>query len=399
MDPNPLMRQDRDVAPLMHKETGGSTPWSSEARRVDLASAGKVLKAGWRRASLIALGTIAVVAVVAFSRPNIYTAKSSFLPPSGGSSMGALAGELTLLSGSAGLLPQRNTGDTYIGILSSSTLADKLIERFHLMDYYKVRKQSVAEAILASQSKFELGVRDGIITVKVTDRSPELARDIANAYLDELHALTGGLAITEAAQQRLFFEQQLQQEKDRLAEAEVALRQVQESTGLVAPSGQTQVELQTIAQTRAQISGRQVELAGLRASATDQNRAVIRLHNEIADLQGQLARLEQGGGKGDATVVPAAKVPQAEMEYVRRERDVKYHEALFDMLAKQYEAARLSESHDAPVLQVLDRAKVPDTKSGPPRTLMLVASLILGVLLGVAYVLVRDRSWMLTVRD
>jgi uncharacterized protein involved in exopolysaccharide biosynthesis len=312
--------------------------------------------------------------------------------------MSALAGELSLLSGSAGLLPQKSSGDTYIGILSSRTLADKLIARFHLLEYYKVRKQSVAESILAKQSNFELGVRDGIITVKVTDRSPQLAKDLANAYLDELHSMNGNLAVSEAAQRRLFFGQQLQEEKDKLADAEVALRQVQENTGLIAPTGQTQVELQTIAQTRAAISSREVALAGLRASSTDQNRAVIRLRNEIADLQRQLTALQEGGTGRGVMGMSTDKVPQAEMEYVRRERDVKYHEALFDMLAKQYDSARLDESHDAPVLQVLDYATVPDTKSGPPRRLMLGAGCVLGVLLGVTYALWRDRSWLYPLR-
>ncbi len=360
---------------------------------MDLQAAWHVLRSAWRRSAAVALGTLALVAAFAFSRPDVYTASAAFLPPSGNSTIGALTSELSLLSGSAGLLPQKTSGDTYVAILKSRTLQDKLIARFHLKEYYKVRKQSVAESILAARSKFEVGVRDGVLTLKVTDRDPELAKAIANAYLDELHAATGELAITEAAQRRLFFEQQLQQEKEKLADAEVALRQVQESTGAIAPSGQTQLEVQTIAQTRAAISSRQAALAGLLSSATDQNSNVIRLRNEIADLERQLVPL-QGNGNGTGEGEPRTQVPRAEMEYVRRERDVKYHEALFEMLAKQYESARLDESHDAPVLQVLDYAVVPDTRSGPPRTLMLGVGAVLGVLLGVTYALMRDKSWL-----
>jgi uncharacterized protein involved in exopolysaccharide biosynthesis len=372
-------------------ESRGGTSWSAQVGRGFVVP---VLKAGWRQGSTVALSMFFIMAVFAFSRPNVYTAKASFLPPSGGSKMGALASELSLLGGGTGILPQKSSGDTYIGLLGSRTLADKLIARFHLMDVYKVRKQSVAESILAARSNFELGVRDGIITVKVTDRNAERAKDLANAYLDELHSLNGELAITEAAQRRLFFEQQLQKEKNNLADAEVALRQVQERTGLIAPLGQTQVEVQAITQMRAAISSREATLAGLRASATDQNRAVVRLRNEIANLQRQLTSLQAGVETSGPAGVAQTKVPQAEMEYVRRERDVKYHEALFEALAKQYESARLDESHDAPVLQVVDYAIVPDTKSGPPRVLLLGTGLVLGVLLGATYTLLRDRSWM-----
>jgi capsule polysaccharide export protein KpsE/RkpR len=198
--------------------------------------------------------------------------------------------------------------------------------------------------------------------------------------------------LTEAAQRRLFFEQQLTKEKDSLADAEVELERIEERTGLIAPAGQTSVELETIAQTRAAIAGREVQLAALRQSATDQNPDVVRLRSEIDDLQGKLAILERGGGAGNATDMPKSKVPELQLQYVRQEREVKYHEALFEMIARQYENARLDESRDAPVLQVLDYPSVPDTRSGPPRTLIIVSGLVLGIFIGSAAVVLRNRD-------
>jgi uncharacterized protein involved in exopolysaccharide biosynthesis len=141
---------------------------------------------------------------------------------------------------------------------------------------------------------------------------------------------------------------------------------------------------------QAQVALREVELAALRQSATDQNPEVVRLRSEIDDLQGQLGRLQKGSGQSSVTGIPTSKVPELQLEYVRKEREVKYHEALFDMLSKQYEAARLDEARDAPVLQVLDSASYPDTKSAPKRSLIAIGGLLLGFIVGAVWVLARE---------
>jgi capsule polysaccharide export protein KpsE/RkpR len=318
---------------------------------------------------------------------------ASFIPPnSSNSGLGSLATQLTAIGAGASLGGLKNNGDVYVGILGSRSIADALISRFDLKKVYKVKKDSLAAKVLASRSEFEAGLRDGIVTIKVTDRSPERARDLANAYLDELHKTTGRLALSEASQRRLFFGEQLEKEKDDLANAEVDLKKLEERTGFIAPAGQTSVELQTIAQTRASIAVREVQLAALRQSSTDENPDVVRLRSEIADLQSQLSALERGNGPTGFTDIPKSKVPELELQYVRQEREVKYHEALFEMIAKQYESARLDESHDAPVLQVLDYGNLPDTRFGPPRAIISVVGSLLGALAGMAFVLFKSRS-------
>ena len=164
---------------------------------------------------------------------------------------------------------------------------------------------------------------------------------MAAAYMDALHDTNGRLALSQASQQQLFFGQQLEQEKDALENAEVDLRRTEEQTGLIAPTGQTEAEIRTVADTQAQIAVRRVELAALRQSATEQNPDVVRLQSEIADLEGQMASLQKGKGADSGLTIPTSRVPQVQLDYVRKEREVKYHEALFEMLARQYEAARL----------------------------------------------------------
>jgi tyrosine-protein kinase Etk/Wzc len=319
-----------------------------------------------------------------------YTAQAVFLPPQSapGSAMSQLGGQLGSLGAIGVLGGLKSPGDVYIGILGSRTIADTLIERFDLQRVYKKKRLSDTETVLKESSKFFLG-KDSLITITVVDNDPHRAASLANGYLDVLYEQNGRLALTDSGQRRVFFEQQLVREKDALANAEVELKKTEEQTGLIFPSGQTEVAIEAIQQLRAQITSRQVELGVLQQSSTGQNPAVIRVQAEIEGLQEQLRRLENDSSKRNPGSVqaPTAKVPQLALEYVRKQREVKYHETLFELLARQYEVARLDESRDAPLLQVIDKAIVPDKKSGPHRVFLTLAGMFLGFIAGVLWVI------------
>jgi uncharacterized protein involved in exopolysaccharide biosynthesis len=335
-----------------------------------------------------------IALIVALVIPPRYTSTASFIPPgsnSGSSAAAALAGQLSSMGVGSLLGAAKTPADLYVGILKSHSIASELVKRFELQHVYKVKKESQAIKLLADHSTFDLGLKDSIVTVSVTDTSASRARDIANAYLDALREVNSRLALSEASQRRLFFGQQLAREKDELADAEVDLKRTEEQTGFIAPAGQTASQIQTSAQTRAEISIRQVQLSALRQSATDQNPDVIRLQSEIASLQGQLSRLHSGSGESEGSAIPTSKVPAVALDYIRKAREVKYHETLFEMLARQYESARLDEAHEAPLLQILDPAYYPDSRSGPPRALIALGGLLLGLVAGCAWLLLRDR--------
>lgn len=302
--------------------------------------------------------------------------------------MTQLAGQLGSFGALGALGGIRNPADVYVGILGSRTVADTLIKRFDLQRVYKTKRLSDAEDVLKGNSKFVAG-KDSLITISVVDKDPNRAASLANGYLDALYEQNGSLALTESGQRRVFFEQQLAREKNALADAEVELKRTQEQTGLIAPFGQAQVEIEAIQQLRAQITSRQVELGVLQQSSTEQNPAVVRLQTEIERLQGELRKLENGSSKRTPGSVqaPTAKVPELALEYVRKQREVKYHETLFELLARQYESARLDESREASLLQVVDKAVVPDKKSGPHRALLTLAGMFLGFLAGALWVI------------
>ena len=337
----------------------------------------------------------ALVTGFAFLLPFLYTSTTSFIPPAnlgnGNSMASVVAGQLSAMGAGDLLGSIKNPGDLYAGILKSHSIASKLIKDNDLIQVFKVKKESEAEKILASSTEVTVDLKSSIVTVDVTAKSPDLAQKLAGDYMNALREMNGRLALSQSSQRRAFFGEQLAKEKDVLEDAEVDLKRTEEQSGLIAPTGQTALEIETIAQTQAQIALREVELAALHESATEQNPEVIRLRRETADLEGQLARLQNGKGKASLAAIPTSRVPELQLEYVRKEREVKYHEALFDMLSRQYEAARLDEARDAPVLQVLDPATYPDTKSSPKRSYYLIGGLFFGLLASSFWVLTRDR--------
>jgi tyrosine-protein kinase Etk/Wzc len=345
--------------------------------------------------SFIAGAAILAAIVVYLIMKPVYTGEAVFLPPQGppgSSAMSQMASQLGALGGMGGVLPGlKSPGDVYLGILGSRTIADGLIKQFDLQKVYKTKKLSAAEKTLENNSSF-VAAKNTLVTIKVKDHDPKRAADLANAYLDSLREQNGKLALTEAAQRRLFFEQQLEREKNALADAEVDMKRTQEQTGLIIPNGQAQVEIESMSQMRAQIASRQVELAAMREGATDQNPQVIRLQTQIAGLEQELQKLQSDPSRRQPGNIqlPTSKVPELALEYIRKQREVKYHEVLFELIAKQYEAARLDESKDAPVLQVIDRAVVPDQKSGPARTLTVLIGGFVGGFIGIIWVIMRN---------
>jgi uncharacterized protein involved in exopolysaccharide biosynthesis len=381
--------------------SAGTQPGASEEEGIDLVGLVTQLlreKKTILRFTLVA-GTLAAIVVYLVMKP-IYTAEAVFLPPQNapGSSLSQLASQVGSLGSLGALAGLKNPGEIYIGILGSRTVADEMIKRFDLQKVYRTKRLSDTETTLKRNSRFVSG-KDSLIAISVEDHDPKLAADLANGYMDDLRAQNGRLALTESSQRRLFFEQQLEREKNALADAEVDLKKTQEQTGLIIPVGQAQVQIEEQAQIRAQIASFQVELASLRQGATDQNPQVVRLQTQIAGLQQELQKLQSDPSRHQpgSIQLSTAKVPELALEYVRKQREVKYHEVLFELIAKQYEAARLDESREAPLLQVVDRAMVPDKKSGPPRTLLVLAGLMLGAFAGASWVILK--SFIRTIRQ
>jgi uncharacterized protein involved in exopolysaccharide biosynthesis len=330
------------------------------------------------------IGLLIATGLVLLKHP-VFTAKAVVLPPQQGQSSAGLLTQLGNLASLTGLgsSAAKDPNDLYMAVLQSNTVEDGLIKRLNLMAAYKTKKLTEARFALASNSKF-VSEKGGMISISVKDEDPHRAAQIANAYVDELHDINSRLIIGEAAVRRNFFAQQLALEKDRLTDAEIALQETEEKTGAISPTGQTGVVISQVASLQAQIIGREVQLDALRTSSTDQNPDVIRMNNEIAGMREQVRALEsvQKGRKPGDISLTSRSLPEDQVAFLRKQRDVQYHTLIFDLIARQFEAARLDEAKASPLIQVLDPAEPPERKSGPYRALWMLVGLILGFLFG-----------------
>ncbi|MGA7461875.1 MAG: Wzz/FepE/Etk N-terminal domain-containing protein [Candidatus Korobacteraceae bacterium] len=326
---------------------------------------------------LFTAGVAILATIIVLLLPKTYTATSTILPPQQKqSALNSMLGQMGAIAGlSGGDLGLRNPDDVFVAMLTSRTIEDNLINRFDLRKIYRVTRYQDAQRKLKQNSEI-IATKEGLISISVTDHDPKRAAEIANAYVQELYNVNQNMAITEASQRRLFYEQQIKAELQELSSAELALRQVQEKSGLLQPEAQGRTIIASIADLRAQVATHEVQLRTMRSYATENNPELKRAETELAGMEGQLAKLEHSNaasGNGNIAI-PARQMPEAELEYLRRSREVKYHEALYEFLGKQLEAARIDEGQNAILVQVVDTAVAPERKSGPRRLLIVLVS-------------------------
>ncbi len=352
---------------------------------------------------LFTLGVAIAAAIIVLLVPSRYTAETVVLPPGQNSSTSsALLSQIgggALASMAGGSLGIKNPGDMYVSLFRGRTIEDSLIQRFGLMQRYHEKRLSDARRVFESRSTVVLGVKDGLIRISVTDRDPKLAADIANGYVDEFRKLSASLAISEASQRRAFFQQQLLEANGNLAAAEEAMKHTEQSTGILQIDSQAKSLIESAAILRGQIAAQEVELQGMTSYATEKNPQVVTAEQRLIALKAQLAKLSgTDANPGSDIMVPKGNIPEAGIEYIRKLRDVKYYETITELIAKQFEMAKLDEAREGAIIQVSDVAVPPDKKSSPHRSLIVVLMTLIAFVIAVLWALSAAR-WRETLSD
>lgn len=347
-----------------------------------------VILAERKRTVILATISVTILSIiVSLLLPTRYTATVALLPPQQNSSMssaltaqlGSLGGLASLAGGSLGI---KNPNDMYVAMFKSRVVEDAMIQRYGLMQKYHTRFLSDARKKFEHYTTVDGSSKDGLIHISIEDHDPRRAAELANGYVDAFRDLSQHLAIGEAAQRALFFKDQLDQTKDNLANAEVALEQTQQKTGMIQVDSQARALIELAASLNAQITAKQVQIQAMETYATGQNAQLLQAQQELAGLRAQLAKLGSNQNISDGIIIPKGKVPSASLDLIRRVRDVKYYETIFEILARQYELAKLDQAKEGALIQVVDPAIPPDKKSFPPRTLIVIAAAILGLFIG-----------------
>ena len=322
------------------------------------------------RSRLILLGSLLIglsALGISFAMTPIFTARTSFLPPQQQQSSAASAlaslGALSGLAGAAGGI--KSPADQYVALMQSVTVADRIIDQFKLMTKFETEYRFVARKNLDQSVRIAAGKKDGLIGVEVDSDDPALAANIANAYVEELRRFTAVLSLTEAQQRRVFFENRVKQSQAALLNAQKDLQNSGFNAGAV--KAEPKAAAEAYARLQAELTAAEVRLQALRANLTDGAPEVKRQLELISALRGQVAKTE-------GTTLAAA----TDSDYIGRYRDYKYQETLFDLFSKQYELARVDESREGALIQVIDPATPPERKSRPKRAILAMVWTVLG---------------------
>jgi uncharacterized protein involved in exopolysaccharide biosynthesis len=286
----------------------------------------------------------------------------------------------------------KSPADMYVSLLTSRTVEDGIIQRFGLMGEYHAKRMSDARKALERHTTALAGTKDGLIRLSVEDHDANRAAEMANGYVEEFRKLSASLAITEAARRRLFFERQVKESKEKLTAAEEAMAKTQQSTGVLQIDSQARALIEAAAVLRGQVMAKQVQIEGMRSFATEDNPNLALAKQELAALQGQLERI--AGSQEDVGSdinLSKGRVTQAGMEYLRRYRDLKYEETVFELLAKEFEIAKLDEAKEGAIVQVVDPAIPPDKRSSPQRTLIVIIAAMSAFIVACSWVVFRER--------
>lgn len=384
-----MVEQETLRHPVVAKPDGIASPGASGGN-IEITLIDVLTQLAFRKVLIFKVTGVAILIglILCFVLPVKYTATTKIMTPQPSSSSAALmsqlsaagAGSLAGLAG-GGLSALKDPNTLYVGLLNSRPIADAIIHKFSLDQVYNAKDMTAARQELAENSVVS-SEKTGFISVSITDKDKTRAAEIANAYPDQLRILTKTIAVTEASQRRLFYEQQMNQAREALLSAQLVFQQVQQKKGLVQPEDQARAVIESIAELHAKVAAKRVEVQAIRSYSTERSPQLQMAEGELSSLQGEAADLERQSQSSSFGDIGLADVPGAGLDYLRAEHDAKYTQALFDLLLKQYDAARLDEAKEAPIIQVIEPAIEPDRKAYPRRGFILLTFAVGGILCG-----------------
>lgn len=371
------MTSEKNKTNIQHSESESTSPMPEEDE-INLLDLLLVLLKHKKMIMIVCVATFIGMCGITLLMPNIFVSTARILPPqenSGG--LSAALGGMGDLAAVAGISMGGAAGEQYVSMMKSRTISDALIDRFNLMERYEQEYRVKTYKALEEHVNISIGKDDRIIIINVEDEDPHLATDMANAYVEELRQLIKRFNLGTAGRERVFLEERLEMVKVDLVEVEERFKSFQEKNKAIRIDEQAVAVIDAIAALKTELTGKEVELGVMLSYQTEQNPQVKALREAIVQLKSQHAKLEASPtGKRTATdiFITTSEVPELGVQYARLLRNFKIQETLFELLTKQYEMAKINEARDTSTIQVLDEAVVPDRKSKPKRSLIVIVA-------------------------
>jgi tyrosine-protein kinase Etk/Wzc len=320
----------------------------------------------------ITFGVAVLSIIISLLMTPIYEAKTTLMPPQGTESSLSSAFAQTAAAVAGIGLGMKNPSEIYVDLAKSNFVVDRVIKKFNLMKLYKAKNIDIARKDVLKNLDVQTDPKTGIITIGYKDKNPKRSADIANAFVEALSDLNNRLAITKAAVDKRFFENELKKSYVKLVEAEKNTEAFQKKTGVIELTEQTKAAIGSIANLKAQITTEEAKIAAMGTYATPTNPDYQKAQAALSSLQAQLNALEQGEGKN--AITPVGKVPTLYGKYINLVGELGFRKAVYEMLSKLYEESAIKEAKGASLIQVIDKATPPKIRVSPKRALIVVVS-------------------------
>ncbi len=353
-----------------------------EEDEIDLFELFRVLVKHWKLVILMPFLVAVLVAVYSLTLPNHYKASSTIFVHS--------SGKLSALSSLpfAGMIPGLGGGggSEYLMVyLKSRTMSDRIISRFGIatnpaivgdkqVDLDKIKYDEVLKTVnrIVSVDKD----KEGLITISAETLSPEVSAEIATAYIEYL----SGFARGPQKEKRQFIERQLEVVSKEMAVAENEFKDFQDKHRMFTLEKQASAVIERLSSLEAQkiaagvslqmqesmlkSSGSVPELVKVEAQKVAEEAKIAALAKEIALVEKDITAL-----------------PELALEFARLQRNLSVKTKIFGVLTEQFEMAKIAEAEEGSQFEVIDRARPPEVKSKPRRSIMVIlAGLSAGVL-------------------
>jgi capsule polysaccharide export protein KpsE/RkpR len=369
----------------------------------------------WEKRRLLyraAAWALAISTVIAFLIPNRYESSVSVMPPDSmngsGTMLAALASkaspELAAMAG--GLLGTKGSGALFVDLFRSRSVQDRVGDRLNLQKVYRARYKQDARKTLNDHTSVSEDRKSGVISLTVTDKNPERAHDIAQAYVDELNRLVSQVSTSSARRERIFIERRLTTVKSDLEDAEKQFSAFASKNSALDIKEQTKAMVESAGLLQGQLIASQSELQSLEQIYTSNNVRVRSLQARVDELkrqaqklQGTDASLVSDAAQPDQMYPPIRKLPLLGVEWADLYRRMKIQETVYELLNQQYELARIQEAKEIPTVNVIDTANLPEKKSWPPRGLIIVLLTVLSMAAAVTWIVGSSQLEQLDAQD
>ncbi len=345
-----------------------------------------ILIARWRKLFIINFLVVTVLAsALVFMLPVWYRATTVILPPagSGGGLPSFLSKDLVGVAANFGL--EMPTEDIYQTILESRTLKERIIERFHLREVYKLKEDGKPEDLLKSfEAHYTIHTREDLaIEVSFDDQDTKRASDISNACVAELDNYYREITGKSARTNRIFIGKRLQQINDTLSILQDSIAKFQLAHKAISVSDQTSAMITAAANLKAEQIASEIQMELLKSTMGERHPEVMQLKQSSKELEKRYRGILDGS-EGELFIA-LNQLPGISRQFADIVRQIKIQTALLEFVYPQFESARIQEARETANVQILDSARIPFKKIKPPRKVIVIiaatASLLVTLIL------------------